>query len=126
MTTATRASVQRFVAKPNARGPLAQGGVDSRQRAALEFGLAPGPPGATQRGPSTPAPRMKPPHDALATDAEAARDRTLRALASGEQPGRQLPADFHPMEISSRCHVSEHTAWYGATPSNVTLFRKDQ
>ncbi len=118
--------------RPQIRGeaerarPLTQGRVNLRQGAGLEFGLAPRPPGAPQRGPASVAPRVEPPHDALATHAEPTRDRPLRILASGEQPGRLLPTYFHPMEISSRRHVSEHTAWYGATKANVTLFSKDQ
>ncbi len=107
-------------------GPLAQGGIDVRQPAALEFGLAPRAPGATQRRPSALAPRAKPPHDTLATNAEPARDRALRVLAGGEQPGRHLPTYFHPMEISSQRHVSEHTAWYRTTKVDVTLLCKDQ
>ena len=91
-------------------GPLAQGGIDVRQGAGLEFGLAPHASGATQRRPATTAPRVEPPHDALATHAKPARDRALRVLAASEQPGGELPTYFHPMEISSRRHVSEHTA----------------
>ena len=118
--------------RPQIRGetecarPLPQGRVNLRQGAGPEFGPAPRPPGTPQRGPASAAPRVEPPHNALATHAEPARDRALRVRASGEQPGRTRPTYFHALEISSRRHVSEHTAYYGMMPLDVTLFGKDK
>jgi len=71
--------------------PAPQGGLDRGQLARRQPRFAPGPAGGLQAGSAARTPRVIPPHDALATDLEQPRDRTLRLLPAGEEARCVLP-----------------------------------
>ena len=89
---------------------LAQGRVDAGQLLRRQPRLAPRPPRGPQRRAASLAPRPVPPHDALATGAEASGDGGLRLLARGKEPRSPLPTKFQSMEIPPWCHMSTHTS----------------
>ena len=89
---------------------LPQGRVDRGHVLGPQSRLAPGSTGGAQRGAPALAPRLIPPHDALATDAQPSGDRALRLLAGGEEPRGVLPTNFQSVEIPSRGNVSAHAS----------------
>ncbi len=108
-------------------GPLAQCRVDTGQLLRRQSRLAPRSAGGAQRLAATRAPRLIPPHHALAADSQAPRDRALRLATGGEQPRGLLPTNFQPMEIPSWRNMSGHASIVQcARLSIVTVLRETQ
>ena len=89
---------------------LPQGRFDLGHLLGTQSRLAPGPTDGAQRRASALAPRLIPPHDALATDAQPSGDGALRLLASGEEPRGVLPTNFQSVEIPPWGNVCAHAS----------------
>jgi len=106
--------------------PAPQRRLDGGQLARRQPRFAPGPAGGLQAGSATCTPRVIPPHDALATDVEQPRDRTLRLLAVGEEARGVLPPKLQGSEVASRRTRGRHAAMVHARHGNVTVLCETQ
>jgi len=106
--------------------PLPQGRLDCGQLALIQPRLAASAAGGFQTRPAPGPPRPIPPHDALATDAEDARDESLRVLAGGKQARRPLSTTFQPMEITSGGNMSGHASMICPRDAIVTILCETQ
>lgn len=91
-------------------GPLAQRRVDADQLLRSQPRLAPRSTRGAQCLTTAVAPRVIPPHDALATHPQTPGDRALRLATRGKQPRGLLPANFQPMKIPSWSNMSGHAS----------------
>ena len=89
---------------------LPQGRFDLGHLLGTQSRFAPGPPSGAQRRAPALTPRLIPPHDALATDAQPPGDGAPRFLAGGEEPRGVLPTNFQSVEIPSWGNVSAHAS----------------
>ena len=89
---------------------LAQRHVDAGQLCRGQARLAPGSARGAQRLPTAVAPRVIPPHDALAAHSEAPRDSGQRLATRGKQPRRPLSTNFQPVEIPSWSNMCGHAS----------------
>ena len=91
-------------------GALAQGRLDAGHLLRSQARLAPCAAGASQSRAPASAPRLIPPHHALAADSQAPRDRALRLAAGPEQSRGLLPTNFQSLEIPSWRNMSGHAS----------------
>ena len=103
-------------------GALPQGRFDLGHLLGTQSRLAPGPPCGAQRRASTLAPRLIPPHDALATDAQPSGDGAVRLLADGEEPRGVSSTNFQSMEIPSWGSVCAHASIVRREAACVSLY----
>ncbi len=106
--------------------PLPQCRFHPGQLALIQPRLAARAASGSQARPAPGPPGPIPPHDALATDAEDARDGSLRVLASGKQARRLLSTTFQSTEIASGGNMSGHASMICWQDTIVTILCETQ
>ncbi len=107
--------------KPMRAGSLAECSIDARQLGRSQFRFPPCPPGAAQRGASTPAPCLIPAAHALPAHPQGTSD-LGHDLARRKQTRRPTAAQFQGVEVSAWCHMGAHAPSINGGAGNVTLF----